>query len=234
MTGLPPLRIHVREDATPTAIHKPSTIPAHWVEQVKQDLERDIELGVLERVPSNTPTTWCSRMHVVGKKMGETLYEVQDEFPSTFHQEHANSKQFVSHQPQPSNQGMLFNSTNQGYTNEPTNKLAPPTPYKNQGISNHMQVPPQPVMHDVGPKWHIEHPNMAPASGHWPVQTQLLAGSINEAQGGFPSGLRPGQHRPTSQVHYDVKRKRVSTLWLPEEVTTTSTTLITTFSTYTS
>ena len=71
MTGLPPLRIHVKESAVPVTINKPSTIPAHWVEQVRKDIERDIELGVLERVPSNTPTTWCSRMHVISKKSGE-------------------------------------------------------------------------------------------------------------------------------------------------------------------
>ena len=53
------------------AINRPSTIPAHWVEQVHEELEPDIQLGVLERVPSNTPTTWCSRMHVVGKKTGD-------------------------------------------------------------------------------------------------------------------------------------------------------------------
>ena len=70
MSGLPPLRIHVKPDATPVAIHKPATIPAHWAEQVRSELEQDIELGVLERVPSNTPTTWCSRMNVVGKKSG--------------------------------------------------------------------------------------------------------------------------------------------------------------------
>ena len=38
---------------------------------VKADIERDIKLGVLERVPANTPVTWCSRMHVVAKKNGD-------------------------------------------------------------------------------------------------------------------------------------------------------------------
>ena len=71
MTGLPPLRIHVKSGTEPVAIHRPSTIPAHWVEQVRRELEQDIDLGVLERGPSNTPTTWCSRMHVVGKKSGD-------------------------------------------------------------------------------------------------------------------------------------------------------------------
>ena len=71
MSGLPPLRLLLKEGSEPKAIHKPATVPAHWMKQVRLDLERDIALGVLERVPSNTPTTWCSRMHVVGKKTGE-------------------------------------------------------------------------------------------------------------------------------------------------------------------
>ena len=71
MSGMPPLKILVKEGATPYAIHKPATIPVHWMEQVRADLERDIALGVLERVPQNTPSTWCARMHVVGKKTGE-------------------------------------------------------------------------------------------------------------------------------------------------------------------
>ena len=68
MSGLPPLRILLKDDAEPHAIHKPATIPVHWLEEVKADLERDIALGVIERVPQNTPVTWCARMHVVGKK----------------------------------------------------------------------------------------------------------------------------------------------------------------------
>ena len=65
------MRILLKEDAVPVAVYRPSTIPAHWQEQVCADIERDIELGVLERVPQNTPVTWCSRMHVVAKKSGE-------------------------------------------------------------------------------------------------------------------------------------------------------------------
>ena len=71
MSGLPPLRIIIKEGAEPSAIHKPATVPAHWMEAVRRELDQDIALGVIERVPSNTPTTWCSRMHVVGKKSGE-------------------------------------------------------------------------------------------------------------------------------------------------------------------
>ena len=38
---------------------------------MKEDIERGIRLGVLERVPLNTPVTWCSRMHIVAKMNGE-------------------------------------------------------------------------------------------------------------------------------------------------------------------
>ena len=71
MSGAPPMRIVMKEGAVPVAVHRPATIPAHWLEDVKADIERDIRLGVLERVPSNTPVTWCSRMHVVSKKSGK-------------------------------------------------------------------------------------------------------------------------------------------------------------------
>ena len=55
----------------PKAVHKPAVIPAHWVEQVREEIERDIALRVLERVLHNTPVECCSRMHVVGKNSGD-------------------------------------------------------------------------------------------------------------------------------------------------------------------
>lgn len=72
MSGLAPLRILTKDDAKPYAVHKPSTIPAHWLDQVKADLDQDVSLGVLEKVTHNTPTTWCYRMHVVSKKNGQS------------------------------------------------------------------------------------------------------------------------------------------------------------------
>lgn len=64
MSGLSPLRIIIKEGSEPVAIHQPATVPAHRLEQVRLELEQDIALGVIERFPYNTPTTWCSRMHV--------------------------------------------------------------------------------------------------------------------------------------------------------------------------
>ena len=57
MSGLPPLRILLKEEATPHAIHRPVTIPIHWLDKVKEDLDRDVNLGVIESVPHNTLTT---------------------------------------------------------------------------------------------------------------------------------------------------------------------------------
>jgi hypothetical protein len=65
-----PLHLHVDPDATPTAIHKPALVPVHWQDKVYADLERDVRIGVLERVSPNTPTKWCSRMVVTGKADG--------------------------------------------------------------------------------------------------------------------------------------------------------------------
>ena len=65
-----PLRLHVDPNAVPVAVHKPALVPIHWQDRVYADLERDVRIGVLERVDPNTPTTWCSRMVVTGKADG--------------------------------------------------------------------------------------------------------------------------------------------------------------------
>ena len=65
-----PLELHVDPEARPVAIHKPALVPIHWQEKVYQDLERDVKIGVLEKVNPNTPVTWCSRMVVTAKADG--------------------------------------------------------------------------------------------------------------------------------------------------------------------
>ena len=74
--SLPPLRLLVDPTVTPKAVHKPAQVPIHFVDEVKAGLEKDIRLGVLERVPENTPVTWCSRMCVVVKKNGSPRWMV--------------------------------------------------------------------------------------------------------------------------------------------------------------
>lgn len=69
MTG-PPLEIHLDDGAIPKACHTPATIPLHWQQQVKADLDRDEALGVIEKVPYGEPVTWCHRMVVTRKHDG--------------------------------------------------------------------------------------------------------------------------------------------------------------------
>ena len=64
----PPLTIHMQEGVKPVASHSPIPVPLHWQKKVKAGLDRDEAIGVIERVPPGTPTTWCHRMVVVPKK----------------------------------------------------------------------------------------------------------------------------------------------------------------------
>ena len=63
-----PVHIHLQEDAVPVASHSPIPIPLHWHAAVKKQLDRDEAIGVIERVPSGSPTKWCHKMVVVPKK----------------------------------------------------------------------------------------------------------------------------------------------------------------------
>ena len=65
-----PLKLFLNPDAKPVAVHKPAVVPIHWQDKVYADLERDVALGVLEKVGPNTPVTWCSRMVVTSKADG--------------------------------------------------------------------------------------------------------------------------------------------------------------------
>ena len=67
----PPLRLNVDPAAKPVACHRVQPVPLHWQEKVQEDLLRDVKLGVLEKLPTNTPTTWLSRMVITAKSNGE-------------------------------------------------------------------------------------------------------------------------------------------------------------------
>ena len=64
----PQVKIHLQEGVKPIASHSPIPIPLHWHKQVKAGLDRDEAIGVIQKVPSGTPTTWCHRMVCVAKK----------------------------------------------------------------------------------------------------------------------------------------------------------------------
>ena len=65
------MRLLIDENATPVAVHSSSDIPIHFRDKVKAALERDVRLGVIERVDMGTPVTWCQRMMIAAKANGE-------------------------------------------------------------------------------------------------------------------------------------------------------------------
>ena len=69
MSG-PDLHIDVDPNAKPIAIHVPVPVPLHWQSEVKAGLDADVAIGVLEKVPPNTPITWLHRMVLTPKKDG--------------------------------------------------------------------------------------------------------------------------------------------------------------------
>ena len=56
------LEFHINPAAKPVACHKIAPVPLHWKTRVKADPDRDVALGVLERLPDNKPLKWLSRM----------------------------------------------------------------------------------------------------------------------------------------------------------------------------
>ena len=67
MSG-PPMEIHLKANAIPRKITNPSAVPEHWRDLVKEQLDSDTRLGVIEKVTE--PSAWCHRMVVVGKPDG--------------------------------------------------------------------------------------------------------------------------------------------------------------------
>ena len=85
----------------PSAVHTPIPVPHHWKKRVKEDIDRDVALGIIEPVPVGTPTTWCSRMVVAPKKDGSPrrTVDLQKLNASTLRETH--------HTPSPFNQASL-------------------------------------------------------------------------------------------------------------------------------
>ena len=67
ITG-PPLKIFLKKGAVPQAVHKAVPVPVHWREEVRQELERDCALGILEKVELNNPAECCCRMVCMPRK----------------------------------------------------------------------------------------------------------------------------------------------------------------------
>ena len=63
-----PLQLFFDPMIRPMAIHKAAVIPIHLKAAVKADLDRDVRLGILEKVDLNSLVKWLSRMIVTFKK----------------------------------------------------------------------------------------------------------------------------------------------------------------------
>ena len=65
------MRLIIDPDAKPIAHHTPVPVPLHWRDAVKDGLDQDVHLGVIEKVSIDDPVTWCHRMVVYAKKIGK-------------------------------------------------------------------------------------------------------------------------------------------------------------------
>ena len=63
MTG-PAMSLHVNPEAAPRSVHTPLPVPIDWQEAVKKQLDDDVNLGVLEKVPFGEPSLWLSLIHI--------------------------------------------------------------------------------------------------------------------------------------------------------------------------
>ena len=69
MTG-PPLRFHVKPNASFKVAHTPASIALHDEEEVKRQTDQDVAMDLLEKVPHNEPSIVCHRMVVTRKADG--------------------------------------------------------------------------------------------------------------------------------------------------------------------
>ena len=65
------LRLFIDANAKPVPIHRALDVPTHWRDDVKEGLDQDVRLGVIEPVPVGEPVTWCHRMVIIPKKNGK-------------------------------------------------------------------------------------------------------------------------------------------------------------------
>ena len=67
----PPLEIQLKPDAKPSACYTPAVIPIHMEKAVKEALDRDESMGVIQKVPPNVHTHWVARMVIQRKHNGD-------------------------------------------------------------------------------------------------------------------------------------------------------------------
>ena len=77
MTGTP-MTIQLKENPSvkPAMAYKPIPVPFHYKKMTKEDLDRDVRLGVIEKVPQGEVNEWCSRMVIIPKTNGKVRRSV--------------------------------------------------------------------------------------------------------------------------------------------------------------
>ena len=71
MTGKPMKAVVKNPGVNHPAAYTPIPVAHHWKEKVKADLDRDVRLGIIEKVPQGEIAEWCSRMVVTPKSNGK-------------------------------------------------------------------------------------------------------------------------------------------------------------------
>ena len=67
MSG-PPMKLMIDPNAKPVANFRTIPVPIHYEKDVKADLDMDVRLNKIRKVPPNTPVKWCHSMVVTAKK----------------------------------------------------------------------------------------------------------------------------------------------------------------------
>ncbi|KAK8389131.1 hypothetical protein O3P69_020840 [Scylla paramamosain] len=67
----PPHHIHLRPGARPHVVHVPATVPHHFYNEVRRQLDDDIARGIIEEVPAGEPTEWLTGWLEVEHLSGE-------------------------------------------------------------------------------------------------------------------------------------------------------------------
>ncbi len=66
-----PMRLMIDPNAIPKAHHKPIPVALHWQDEVKEALDADVRMGLMEPVPIGAPVTWLHQMVITDKKDGK-------------------------------------------------------------------------------------------------------------------------------------------------------------------
>ena len=79
-----------KDGVVPRYAYTPVPVPHHWKEQVKADLDRDVRLRIIEKVPQGDVSEWCSQMVVASKTNGKPrrTVDLQQLNKSTFREIH--------------------------------------------------------------------------------------------------------------------------------------------------